>query len=198
MAETLNITLGPIPRPDPRPSLLHGLKGNPLMCSKYVDDINLGGPSLEAQFQFLEEELFPRLAWANLTLSFKKIVLFTSKVKALGIAHEVGGVIRVLPDRVKKIANWPEPRTQRQVRSFLGAIQITRRWVKNFAEMARPLQKLTGKDPWRWGIPERLSFQLLTTKCATAAKSFGLDPNLQVIMYTDASQFGAGMAITQV
>lgn len=40
------------------------------------------------------------------------------------------------------------------VKFFLGTVSMTRRWVPNFAEIARPLSRLTGKVDWHWETPK--------------------------------------------
>lgn len=67
----------------------------------------------------------------------------------------------IIPQRVKKIIEFPKPQVASDVKSFLDTVSITRRWVRNFAELARPLSRLTGKVDWRWGDTEELSFEIL-------------------------------------
>lgn len=102
------------------------------------------------------------------------------------------------PERIQKILEWPTPQDVTGVRSFLGTVITTRKWVKGFAEHAHPLQRLTGKVPWRWGEVEQLSFNLMRNLCATAAKLHGWDPALGVEMYVDASKFACGGYICQL
>ena len=68
---------------------------------------------------------------------------------------------------------------------------------RNFAELARPLTRLTGKVEWRWTTAEELSFEILRTKCASKTSMHGIDMTLPNHFYTDASSFGASPAITQ-
>ena len=119
------------------------------------------------------------------------------RITALGVDHHVGGKIHVLPSRVETLAKWPEPTNVREVRGFLGAVGITRRWVKNFAEIARPLNRLTGGVPWRWTQSEQLAFELLRIKCASKVAMNGIDWSLDTHFYTDASGFAGGLVITQ-
>ncbi len=79
-----------------------------------------------------------------LKLSFKKQKLFEAIIKFLGVAHSVRGLVRILEERVSKLARWPVPSDLSGVRSFLDAVGITRRWIENFAELSRPLTRLTG------------------------------------------------------
>jgi hypothetical protein len=41
---------------------------------------------------------------------------------------------------------WPEPANITELRSFLGFCSYYRRYIENFAEIAKPLHKLTQKD----------------------------------------------------
>lgn len=206
MNELMNLVFGPIPAPQSEPSLLH-YSATPLEkhqtaglapLAYYMDDIFGGAQSFDEQLEFLGNHLFPRLDWAGLKLSFKKLKLFVDQIKALGIEHHIGGRLSVLPHRAAKILEWPEPQNAKQVREFLGAVGIIRRWVKNFTETARPLQRLTSiKIPWRFEGAERLAFNLLRIRCARAVAIKGVDWSLPVHMYTDASGYAGGMVITQ-
>lgn len=190
---------GPIPAPSPEPSLLHSPDpAIPPPLVFYMDDFFGGFRDFEDLFIFLRDHFFPRVEWARLLLSFKKLRLFASSIKALGVVHVVGGLVQILEERIAKIMQWPVPSDQHDVRAFLGTIGITRRWVKNFAEIARPLSRLTGRVPWKWEASEQLSFELLQIKCATRTSMHGIDLNHVVHIYTDASGFAAGCAITQV
>lgn len=198
MSSLINVVLGAIPEPFPEPSLLHPRNiSEPVQCRFYMDDIVSGSSSFESAFHFLQHHFLPRILWAGLKLSFKKLKLFVPEIVALGIKHEVGGQLHVKPARIEKIASWPQPQTKKDVRSFLGAVGITRRWVKNFAELARPLSRLTGAYDWKWEDPEKLSFDVLRIKCSTATALQGFDWTQPAHMFTDASHFALGVLIAQ-
>jgi hypothetical protein len=78
-----------------------------------------------------------------------------------------------------------------------AVVGITRRWVRNFAEFAKPLSRLLGNVDWRWGDSEQLSFELVRIKCAGSAPVYGIDWSKAVHLYSDVSKWGAGMVITQ-
>jgi hypothetical protein len=40
---------------------------------------------------------------------------------------------------------------------------------QNFSEVARPLSRLMGKNPWKWSSSEELSFRLRRVKASTTA-----------------------------
>ena len=198
MNELVYRAFGFIPSPNPEPSLLHSDDpAIPPALTFYMDDFFGGFRNFEDLFSFLIDHFFPRIDWARLVLAFRKLRLFARSIKALGVTHTVGGLVNVLEDRVAKIARWPVPKDQTGVRAFLGTVGITRRWVKNFSELARPLSRLTGKVDFRWTQAEQFSFEILRVKCSTQSSMHGIDLSHEVHFYTDASGFGAGLAVTQ-
>ena len=189
---------GFIPPPHPEPSLLHSDDPRtPPPLSFYTDDFFGGFRDFQDQFTFLRDHFFPRVEWARMVLSFKKLRLFADSIEALGVKHCVGGHVYIRDSRIEKIASFPVPTSQTSVRAFLGVVGITRRWVKNFTELARPLNRLTGKVEWRWTEQEQLSFEILRIKCSVATSIHGLDLTAACHFYTDASLHGAGLCITQ-
>ncbi|KAK6585464.1 hypothetical protein PZA11_002191 [Diplocarpon coronariae] len=206
MTELMYIMLGQIPPNEPghgdfagQPSVIVAPDENSLpMCGFYVDDIFGGCQDFEEGYRFMADELFPRVAWARMRLSFKKMELFMEEVVALGVTHKSGGLISTKPERLNKIRMWPVPKSATQVREFVGAIGITRRFVKNFAEIKLPLSRLTGNVDWRWGKAEQVSFEILRQKCSDVLDMHGWDGGKSAIyFYSDASKHGAGCCITQ-
>ncbi|KAI0994150.1 hypothetical protein K3495_g14032 [Podosphaera aphanis] len=199
--ELMYLVLGHIPPTDTFPGmdsiLLPKEPGQLPGAAFYIVDIFSGFQTFEEGYRLLEEELLPRLAWAKLRLSFKKLELFVTETVALGVTHRAGGIMLTKSERCNKIRDFPVPSDASGVRRFLGAIGITRNWVKNFAEIKRPLTRLTGKEDFRWGAAEQASFQILKEKCARSVEINGWDSSKPVRLYSDASLYGAGCAITQ-
>lgn len=50
------------------------------------------------------------------------------------------------PSKVEKVANWPVPTSTKEVQQFLGLGSYYKRFVKGFADIARPLHKLTERN----------------------------------------------------
>ncbi|KAI0995670.1 hypothetical protein K3495_g12511, partial [Podosphaera aphanis] len=166
-------------------------------CTFYIDDIFSGFKTFEQGYTLLAEKILPRLDWAKLRLSFKKMELFVEETVALGVQHSAGGIVRTKTERCEAIRRFPTPRDTSEVRKFLGTIGITRRWVKNFAEIKQPLSRLTGKVDFSWGAQEQVAFQLLKEKCSAATEMHGWDYLQPVKLYSDASMLAAGCLITQ-
>ncbi|KAI0995725.1 hypothetical protein K3495_g12453 [Podosphaera aphanis] len=199
--ELMYLVLGQVPPTDTfegMDSLLLPKKEGQLPgATFYIDDIFSGFRTFDEGYRLLEEELLPRLAWAKLRLSFKKLELFVTETVALGVTHRAGGTMVTKTERCDKIRDFPVPKDASDIRKFLGVIGITRNHVKNFAEIKRPLSRLTGKVEFHWGAAEQVSFQILKEKCAKSVEMNGWDSAEPISLYSDASLFGAGCAITQ-
>jgi len=50
------------------------------------------------------------------------------------------------PIKVQGIADWPTPLTVKDVQSFLGFCNFYRVFIKNFSDIAHPLNDLTRKN----------------------------------------------------
>ncbi len=90
------------------------------------------------------------------------------------------------------------PRNVTELRSFLGLAGYYRRFIKNFAIIAEPLNKLTRKDePWHWFSEQQHAFTELKTKLMESP-ILGY-PNFKntFILYTDASNHGIGAVLQQ-
>ncbi|KAI0993056.1 hypothetical protein K3495_g15128, partial [Podosphaera aphanis] len=165
--------------------------------SFYMDDIFTAFTNFDKAFVWLRDFFLPRVAWSRFRLSFKKVFLFTESIIALGIQHFAGGESRAKPARAEKIRSWPVPTDVAKVRAFLASVQITKPWIKNFSEIARPLTRLVGNVEWVWGPSEQVAFQLLREVCSSSTERYGFDPLKPVYMYTDASKYGTGCVILQ-
>ena len=115
-----------------------------ITCLIYIDDIIVFGKDFNSTLQRLEDVL-GRLQGACLKVKPKKCRLFQRSVKFLGhVVSEEG--IAPDQDKVNAVLKWPRPVNLRELRSFVGFISYYRRFIKGFAEVARPLNQLTEKS----------------------------------------------------
>ena len=94
--------------------LFADLKGKYLF--NFVDDLVVYSPSVERHGVHLREVL-RRLQAAGFTLNPDKVVLGASEIRYLGHHISARGV-RVLPDRVEAIGQYPRPHNLRSLRRF--------------------------------------------------------------------------------
>ncbi|KAG5891946.1 hypothetical protein JTB14_002222 [Gonioctena quinquepunctata] len=176
-------------------TVLKGLSWN--TCLVYLDDIIVVGRSFEDHVKNLEE-VFLRLRNSGLKLSPKKCHLFQKEVRYLGhVVSEEG--VAVDDQKIKAVKDWPIPKDIHQLRSFLGLCTYYRRYVLGFANIAKPLTRLTeGQTKFQWSEECQDSFRKLKGALINApVLSYPL-PNGKFILDTDASNVGLGAVLSQI
>jgi hypothetical protein len=70
--------------------------------------------------------------------------------------------IKVDPAKMEAIANWKQPESVIDIRSFLGLAGYYRRFIKGFSTLASPMTRLLRKDVlYAWAEKYEKSFQEL-------------------------------------
>ena len=113
------------------------------ICLIYLDDIIVRGKDFEDMIRNLDEVL-QKLQCAGLKLKPRKCQLFAKQVEYLGHIISKEGV-HTDPKKIQVVKNWPKPETLHDVRSCLTFCSYYRRFIAKFAEIARPLHKLSEK-----------------------------------------------------
>ena len=103
------------------------------------------------------------------------------------------------PDKVKAVREWPTPTDVTEVKSFLGLCSYYRRFIKDFATIAKPLFRLTEKHvPFIWKEDEQTAFETMKDILITAPVMAYPSPTATFILDTDASNVGIGAVLSQV
>jgi hypothetical protein len=133
----------------------------------YLDDLAVYSASLFEHQENLREVL-GRLQSVGFTLNREKIVLGASEIKYLGHYLSCRG-IRVIPDTVKAIRQYPCPRNLHSARRFLGMVSFYARFIPKFSLRAATLHRLKGKGiQFEWGEKQQASFESLKTALCEA------------------------------
>jgi len=111
----------------------------------------LVGTETEKGHNEIVEEVLRRLEKNDLYVKPEKCIWKVRKIEFLGVV--------IGPNRIEKekekvdgVLSWPEPKNIRDIRKFLGLANYYRRFIKNFTQVARPINTLTQKDvKWQWG-----------------------------------------------
>ena len=159
-----------------------------------LDDVLTYSKTAEDHMKQLEE-LFATLRNANLKLKPKKCQLFQRQVVYLGHVIGVDGT-STDPEKTSKVKEWPVPKTVRDVQSFNGFPNYYRRFIKNFASIAKPLHDLTKKSAWiEWTPAQQVSFDQLRLGLETAPVLQYPDYSGPLIVDIDASNDGIGAVL---
>ena len=164
----------------------------------YLDDIIVYSRDFEKHLENLSL-VFDRLERANLKLKAKKCSFFGKEVTFLGHVVSENG-ITTDPDKTKAVEEWQTPRNVTELRSFLGLVSYYRRFIKDFAKIAKCLHELTSKNSqWNWTAECDEAFYLLKSKLVTAP-ILGY-PDVEggtFILDTDASNEAIGAVLSQI
>ncbi|KFY19162.1 hypothetical protein V493_08103, partial [Pseudogymnoascus sp. VKM F-4281 (FW-2241)] len=149
-------------------------------------------------------EVLGRLREANLYVKLSKCEFNTKKVSFLGYTVTIEGVA-MESDRVAAIAEWPTPKTYREVQVFLGFANFYRRFVKSYSSVVAPMTGLmkgakAGKQtgPFVWGVEQQGAFDQLKEAFTTAPTLVHFDPSRRIRLETDSSGFGLAGNLSQL
>jgi len=81
----------------------------------------------------------------------------------------------------------------KDVRKFLGLANYYRRFIKDFARVARPINMLTRKDvKWQWGVEQQKVFDKLKRVFTTKPVLVAPDLDKEFRVEADASNYATG------
>jgi len=167
------------------------------VCLVYLDDIILFSKTVDEHLERLVTVL-GRLRSAGLKLKPEKCSLMQRSVSFLG--HIVSGEgIATDPEKTKAVAEWPEPTSVKEVRSFLGLAGYYRRFVKNFAKIAAPLHALTKKNQsFVWTEETQTAFETLRNALTSSPILAMPNDSDMFILDSDACDHTIGAVLSQV
>ena len=173
---------------------LTGLQGTELFI--YLDDIVIYSRSLvehASKFKRLAE----RLRQSNLTLQTDKCEFLRTEVRYLSHIILADGV-QPNPQKIEAVKKFPIPKTQKNVKEFLGLAGYYRKFIKDFAKIAKPLSDLTSKNSKSsWNSQHQLAFEELRDRLCTAPILKYPDFSQPFVVTTDASGFALGAVLSQ-
>ncbi len=102
------------------------------------------------------------------------------------------------PKKIEAIQEWKTPRSIRDVQSFVGFANFYRRFIRDFSAVIRPMMELTRKDtPFIWSSACSNAFQQLKEAFVTAPIFMKFDPDKQIVVECDASDYVTGGVLSQ-
>ncbi|KMQ82914.1 enzymatic polyprotein endonuclease reverse [Lasius niger] len=175
-------------------NVLSGLQGNELFV--YMDDIVIYARSLkEHEVKF--NKLMQRLRTANLKLQPDKCEFLRHEVAYLG--HIIGADgVKPDPNKIKSIAEFPTPKTEKNIKQFLGLAGYYRRFIPQFSKTAKPLTDLLKKNnTFNWQQRQSEAFNILKTALCSEPVLQYPDFTKSFILTTNASGYAIGGVLSQ-
>ena len=132
----------------------------------FIDDVMIAIETEEGYNEIVEEVL-RRLEENNLFVKLEKYMWKAREEGFLGVMIGEDGV-RMEKEKVQEVIEWPVPKSMKDVQKFLGLANYYRRFVKDFAKIARPLYEMTRKEnKWSWGERQQKAFEELKERFTT-------------------------------
>ena len=109
------------------------------------------------------------------------------------------GGVAVNPENVRKVRDWPVPKSVKDVERFLGFLNYHREHIKDYASSTQILYKLTGsKAKFSWGESEQSAFDSLKEILTSAPILAYPNPSDTFVLDTDASEYAIGAVLSQL
>ena len=168
----------------------------------YLDDIIVFLDNAKEHLTRLRG-VFAKLAKAGLKLKPSKCEFFKTKITYLGHIVSSKG-IETDPKKVDAVKNWTVPKTVTDIRSFLGFTNHYRRFIKCYANVAKPLNTLVSgenasckKVPIEWTGECQVAFDKLKKLCTSTPILAYANYKKPFQLHTDASDLGLGAVLYQ-
>lgn len=165
-------------------------------CECYIDDIVVFSKNVEEHLDHIAVVL-TRLEKAGLKINLDKCVWLSAQVRFLGFLVDLMG-IHADPARTDAIANKPIPSNVTELQRFLGMVNYYRKFIQNFARIAKPLYDLLTKEMgWSWQEAQQFACKHLKELLLKAPILRQPDLTRVFILYTDASREALGCILSQ-
>jgi hypothetical protein len=167
---------------------------------KYIDDIVIGGESLE-KCQLCTNEVLRRLEKHCVQVNYNKCLFYRTSVQYLGHIVNAQG-LQPMPEKVEAITKARSPKNVTELRAYLGLLNFYRDFIPNISQKLKPLNELLNVAKGNeTGFAQRWSKQC--ESCFQESKNWLLSRNLlihydeskPIVLYTDASPYGVGSVL---
>ncbi|XP_027169433.1 uncharacterized protein LOC113769160 [Coffea eugenioides] len=162
----------------------------------YVDDIIIKSKKVEHHLVDLKK-LFERLRKYNLKLNPAKCAFGAPAGKLLGFIVSKKG-IEIDPAKIKAIRDMPIPKSQKDVKSFLGKINFIGRFIAQLTSTCEPLFKLLKKNaPMDWNEDCQQAFDKIKNYLSNPPVLVPPQPGRPLIMYLSVLDEAVGCVLGQ-
>jgi transposase InsO family protein len=162
----------------------------------FVDDILVHTKTVE-EHEDMVRWVLRRLCEEDYYANPDKCEFFMDEVSFLGHVISARG-ISVQQHKVKAVSEWPQPKTRKEVKAFLGLTGYYRKFVRGYSQVALPLTELTKNDvAFVWGEAAQKAFDQLKAALQTAPVLAHPDGSRQFLLHTDASGYAVAAVLSQ-
>lgn len=162
----------------------------------YLDDIMIFSKTLGQHIKHVKHVL-QKMQSKGLKLNKAKCSFFKSKVEWLGYVISEEG-IEVDQSKIQAILDWPVPKNQIDILSYLGFTGWYRKFIERYSHVAAPMTELLKKGvDFEWTDAQQAAFEKLKELLTSTPILVLPSPDYPFVMYTDASKFAMGGVLMQ-
>ena len=164
----------------------------------YLDDIIIYAKN-QSDHDSILKEVFERIGKAKLKINPEKCTIAAETLKFLGFEVTKNG-IKSIPEKIRAMTEFETPKCKKQLKTFLGLTGYYRRFIKNYAEICKPLNSATNGDDshLEWTPACESSFQELKKMLTEAPILKYPDIDKPFILDTDACFSSIGAVLSQM
>ncbi|CAM8908589.1 unnamed protein product [Rhodiola kirilowii] len=159
----------------------------------FFDDILVYSRNLQEHIEHLRAVL-EELRKHQLVINRKKSSFGQLSVEYLGHVVSKEGV-SADQLKIQAMLDWPEPRTLRELRGFLGLTGYYQKFVKDYGKISTPLTQQLKKEAFNWGPEASQAFHQLKTAMTQVPVLAMPNFNQPFVIETDASGQGLGAVL---
>ncbi|KAF4221872.1 hypothetical protein CNMCM6457_001568 [Aspergillus fumigatiaffinis] len=162
----------------------------------YLDDILIFSRDKEEHVVHVNNVL-RKLQEANIKLKLKKCEFHVQGTEFLGHWISTEG-IHMDVNKVKLIIEWPQPKNIKETQQFIRLVNYYRRFIKGYANIMHPLFALLKKSKeFEWSSECEAAFNEVKKQIIGAPVLVQHDPDKEITIKTDASDYAISMRMTQ-
>ncbi|XXG72658.1 hypothetical protein AAC387_Pa07g1707 [Persea americana] len=161
----------------------------------YFDDILVYSKNREEHLTHLHS-ICQLLRRESIYINLKKCTFMSNSVIFLGFIMSTEG-IKMDPEKVKAILDWPLPTTITEVRNFHGLATFYRRFIRNFSGITAPITDCLKKSEFKWTNAATRAFEQIKQKITEAPIPRVPDFEKVFEVACDASNVGIGSVLSQ-
>ena len=162
----------------------------------HLDNIIIFSRTAEEHLSHIKK-VFEKLWATKLSMKLSKCLFFSKEIQYLGHILSTKGICPP-PLKTQAIEKMHQLTTPKQVHTFLGLVGYYRKFIKDFAKIAKPLTLLTWqKVKFEWTPAHHEAFLKLKESIIQAPILCYPNPNKKYIVYTEASDGACKGQLTQ-
>ncbi|XP_077217903.1 uncharacterized protein LOC143852407 [Tasmannia lanceolata] len=162
----------------------------------YVDDMIVKAKTREEHAGALRK-FFQRIQKFKLRLNPNKCVFGVTSGKLLGFLVSQRG-IEVDPQKIKAIQEMAPPKTEKQIRGFLGNVQYLRRFIAQLTTTCEPIFKLLKKNASKkWNEECQEAFDKINQCLALPPVLSPIIPGQPMLLYLSVTDTAMGCMLAQ-